>query len=802
MCHNFDIAMINGVIEIKKFLVVDGHSLAYRGFHAMSAKLAAPDGTPTAMIVGFMNMLYRVQDELRPDCTVAVFDAKGKTFRHEIYGGYKAGRKPLDDDMMIQVPVLQELLRLCGIRVIIREGIEADDSAASIVKLARREGYEVSVISSDKDLFQILSDGVRIIRPVKHGVTGAKTYDESAFIREYGFLPASMPDYLAIVGDASDNIKGVHGVGEITAKKVLSRLPNIEAIYASLDTLSNAARKNFEEAGRDSVIWTRDNLTKLRDNLFDDDSQFLNDCMKTEINFEAAENLALRLGLTRVLERIGSDKKPLPREFYGKGVSISPEADIITRDYKNELRHFPEKFQDAKRVWDIKTAYYLLHPDEAARNFPAIIDAADRSPDPAKSLYELAGNLNAEIVKYDGLNDVMAGLDLPLIPVLNRMEDHGIRIDTESFELLYGELSERVAEIEDDIIRITGFRINLNSPAQISWLLFEKLNFPPSKKTKNKASYTTEAGVLEKLASEPGGEIPALILEHREINKMLTGFVIPFQKYADKDGIIHTTFEPAMTGTGRLSSREPNMQNIPAFGKWADKIKAGLIPVNPENVFVSADYSQIELRILSHMSGEEKLITAFSEGRDIHTETASWLFGVIPEFVTPEMRRAAKVINFGLIYGMSTFGLSERLGIGRAEADGIMKRYFDALPGIQDFLTGLVTEARECGYSRTLAGRIRPVSGIPARGPALDRALVNSPIQGTAADTARRAMINFAASGCAEMMLQVHDSIVCECPAGQAEEVSRNLRKIMIESGGEISHLEAETKHGNTLADV
>ena len=450
----------------------------------------------------------------------------------------------------------------------------------------------------------------------------------------------------------------------------------------------------------------------------------------------------------------------------------------------------------------MKTAYYLLHPDETERKFPALLRAVDESGNPSQALSDIAGNINAEIMSHEGLHDVMTELDLPLIPVLVRMEDHGVRIDPEIFAALQSDLDARISGIEAQLIRSTGARINVNSPAQVSWLLFERLGYPPMSKTKSKTSYSTGADVLEKLAAEPGGDIPALILEHRELSKMLTGFVIPLQKSADNDGIIHTTFEPSSTGTGRLSSRDPNLQNIPAFGKWAEKIKAGIVPVNPENVFVSADYSQIELRVLAHMSGESRLIEAFADGRDIHTETASWVFGVAPDFVTPDMRRAAKMVNFGLLYGMSAFGLSGRLGIGRAEARDIMTRYFDALPGIEGFLEGLVCDAKKRGCSRTLAGRIRPVSEIPAKGQALDRALINSPIQGTAADTARRAMINFHASGTADMFLQVHDSIVCECQESQAEEVSQVLRKVMIESGGKIPHLEAEVKTGKSLADV
>ncbi len=787
---------------MKTFLIVDGHSLAHRGFHAINANLTAPDGTPTSTIVGFMNMLYRVQDELLPDFTVAVFDTKGKTFRHKIYAEYKEGRPPLSDDLRIQLPILQELLSLCGIRVVTRDGVEADDTAASIAKLARNEGYEVVILSSDKDLFQIIGEGVRIMRPVKGGVSGAEIYDEKSFVKEYGFHPASMPDYLAIMGDSSDNIKGVQGIGDKGAKKLLSQFPTIEVIYSSLKALPKTQRDKLSAAGEESVIWTRDNLTLLRDDIFDGDSDFINDCINTRLDFDGAEKLALRLGLSRVLKRIGSTKTPLPREFFPKSESVTPQCEIMTFDYKKELRDSPGKFTHSAKIWDLKTAYYLLHPDEAARNFPALAEAAKNSGSLSESLRIAAGNIEAEIESYDGLLHVMNDIDLPIIPVLNRMEDHGIRIDTEIFSSVQSELSQRIAEIEQRLANITGVRININSSAQVSWLLFEKLKFEPSGKTKGKTSYSTEAGVLEKLAKSPNSEPPSLILEHRELSKMLTSFVIPFQKFADKDGIIHTTFDPAMTGTGRLSSRDPNIQNIPAFGEWAVKIKSGMIPVNPENIFVSADYSQVELRVLAYMSKEERLIDAFTHGRDIHSETASWVFSVMPELVTPEMRRAAKMINFGLLYGMSSFGLAERLNISRKEADGIMTRYFDALPNIQSFIDSLINDAKERGYSRTLAGRIRPMKEIPAKGAALDRALINMPIQGTAADIARKAVTAFDASGTAELFLQVHDSLVCECPANHADEVAETLREIMVKAGGEVSLLSAESKTGKNLANV
>ena len=395
----------------------------------------------------------------------------------------------------------------------------------------------------------------------------------------------------------------------------------------------------------------------------------------------------------------------------------------------------------------------------------------------------------------------MTKIDLPLIPVLNQMEDHGVRIDFEKFSLVQNELQEKIFAIENEIFNDTGATININSPQQVSWLLFERLNFEPVGMTKGKKSFSTDANALEKLSKLQNGKIPGLILEHRELSKMLSGFVIPLQKAAAKDGIIHTTFEPAFTGTGRLSSRDPNLQNIPAFGQWAEKIKSGLIPVNPENIFVSADYSQIELRVLAYMSGEEKLIEAFKNNRDIHTETASWVFDTSPEFVTPELRRAAKMINFGLLYGMSSFGLSERLNISRNEAKEIMKKYFDALPDIEKFLDEIVKTAKKNGYSKTLAGRIRPVKEIPAKGLALDRALINSPIQGTAADIARKAMITFAEEVKEKLFLQVHDSLVCECPKNDAEKISEILSDIMKASGDELN-LSVQVKIGSSLMGV
>ena len=794
------------MISIKTFLVVDGHSLAYRAFHAMNVELTAPDGTPTAMITGFMKMLFKVQDELHPDCTIIVFDVSGRTggrkpFRFELQEDYKAGRSETPDAMKIQLPILQELLGYLGHTVVVREGVEADDVAASLARLAHRQGDTAIILSSDKDLFQVLGDDIVMLRPVKNGISGAELYNVEAFVKEYTFSPSSMPDYLALTGDSTDNIKGVQGIGPVSAKKLLAVYPTIEDIYAAIGRLTKSTRKKLEDAGYERVLWTRDNMTRLKDDLYDDEPDFLDRCADFHGDFHSAEDMAARLGFKGILERIGSTRHVVPKILNGSGESVLPDAEYILDDYKDELKAHPELFPEGAHVWDLRTAYYLLHPDEAGVKFPDVLAFVRGSKEPQKTLTETAGGLEAEIERYDGLKDVMTRIDLPLIPVLSQMEKHGVRLSPEQFEAIRLELEAKTTELESRLISETGVRINMNSSQQAAWLLFEHMDFKPKTRTKAGAP-STDNSVLEHLAGLPNGKVPRILLEYRELFKMLSGFVVPLTRAAGEDGIIHTTFEPAATGTGRLSSRDPNVQNIPAYGHWAEEIKKGLVPVEEGNVFVGADYSQVELRVLAHLSGEERLLEAFSRGRDIHTETASWVFGVMPELVTPELRRTAKMINFGLLYGMTDFGLSDRLNVSRPEAKDIMTKYFAALPGLQGFIEGLVAEAKARGFARTLAGRIRPVQGIPAKNQALDRALINTPIQGTAADIARKAMIEFAKVQKGKLFLQVHDSLVCECKESEAGEVAEALREVMTASGGDIRILEVETKQGKTLADV
>lgn len=823
-----------------KILLIDGHGLAYRAFHALP-ELNAPDGTPTNVITGFMNMLMRVQDEIAPLCSIAVFDAHGPTFRHEQLPQYKANRPPTPDEFKQQIPILQELLRAMGYPVVIEQGVEADDVIASLALKIAGSGRRAVILSSDKDIMQILgTDGISMMRPVKSGLSSAVRYDAAGFAKEFGFAPSSMPDYLALLGDSSDNVPGVAGIGKTIAGRLISQFGTIENIFASINETAAGVRKKLEAAGPDSIIAMR-GLIRLKTDVPAD----VDACLECRPDLSAAMELVSRLALTKVARRIAdmriagddADAHETARaervrvsveEIRGGAVAVyktggvwcaeladgrcaelSGEAmrdflgdltadELITDDYKSLLSDLPGADMNGRKIWDLRTAHYLLHPDTSAKAFPSFTE------DGEASLFLLRAQLDAEIDKHEGLREVMTDIDLPLIPVLDKMERHGVRLDQGKFDALRGELEVRIKDIEAEAAGLTGGAINLNSPKQISDLLFNRLGFTPESKTKGKTSFSTDSSVLERLAEMPGGELPALILEYRELSKMLSGFVVPLTSAAGESGVIHTTFMPAFTGTGRLSSRDPNLQNIPAFGEWAERIKDGLVPVHEGNIFVAADYSQIELRVLAHISGEERLIDAFYSRRDIHRETASWVFSVMPDMVTPEMRRMAKVINFGLLYGMSSFGLAERLGVTRHEADAIIKRYFSALPEVKSFLKNIVEQAKAGGAARTIYGRIRPVDEIQAFGRgALDRVLINTPIQGTAADIARRAMVSFerAFSGdeSVRLFLQVHDSLVCECPRGRAEEIAEAMREIMSGAAELRVPLDVEVKTGETL---
>jgi DNA polymerase-1 len=467
-----------------------------------------------------------------------------------------------------------------------------------------------------------------------------------------------------------------------------------------------------------------------------------------------------------------------------------------------------------ERVWDAETSLYLLHPDRASASLRDVLESQGASTDTmplrvAEALWPIRSILCPQLEAF-GLEKLQRSIDLPLCPVLVNMEQHGLGINETSFLALEKDLRQRIEAIEEELARSAGTQVNLNSPKQVGWLLFEKLGLPPLKKTKT--GYSTDVSVLQMLASRPDGDIPSLLLEHRELSKMLTGFVHPFLKARNETtGCVHSTFEHVVTGTGRLSSTNPNVQNLPIFGEWAGRFRGALIPRKKEHLFVAADYAQIELRILAHLSGEERLRTLFVEERDVHAETASWVFSVPPEDVTPELRRKAKVVNFGLLYGMSAFGLAERLAVGNGEAQELVRRYFQVFPGVREYMEGTAQEALRRGYTKTLFGRIRPlneVTTVEGRGHgALKRVAINTPIQGTAADIAKLAMIRFHTLAMnnvpeATLVLQVHDSLVVETPSAAVQETEKILLEAMQGAVALSVPLKAQPKQGSSMRDV
>ncbi|MCF7936380.1 MAG: DNA polymerase I [Synergistales bacterium] len=842
-------------------LLVDGHGLAYRAFYALP-ELNAPDGTPTNAVLGFSNMFLKVLEEWRPDYTAVIFDAKGPTFRSEQYAAYKEGRAPTPEELTVQIPLIEELVEAMGFPVWIRQGVEADDViAATAHRFAGGENRMV-VLTADKDLLQILGDGIQVLRP-KKGVSTFTLFDRASFREEYGFAPESMRDYLAMVGDSVDNVPGIKGIGDKTARKLLGRHPRLEEIYDHLDECTPAQRKKLE-AGKDQAFESRELVT-----LREDEPLELADMTPRAAAADSLSSLCRQLGLGKLQDRLfrgdviaiersagaadGPERREAslqelleaPRLALTWDPSRSPRTDgegleyllgaedgryrrgplagadreaftawledgtLLLPRYKAWCHAFPDAPLSADRVWDARVAHYLLHPDSAAATFPALLDSAGEGELYPDRIWRLHGDLQPQLEEA-GLDRLMEDVDLPLCPVLAAMEERGLGVEEQIFTDLEEGLRQRIGEIEDEIAEVAGERINLQSPKQVRELLFDVLGLPPQKKTKT--GYSTDVTVLEKLAALPGGEVPKMMLEHRELAKLLSSFVHPFMKARNPEtGAIHSTFEHTVTGTGRLSSTGPNVQNLPLFGEWARRFRKGLVPRDRDRLFVAADYSQIELRILAHLCRDERLIEAFAAGRDIHRETAASVFSKASREVTPEERRMAKVVNFGLLYGMTAFGLAGRLDVPQSAAQDIVDRYFAAFPSVRAYMDESAEESRKRGHTVTLFGRRRPlreVSTVEGRGAgAIKRVAINTPIQGSAADITRLAMVEVFHRLCrgregVDMVLQVHDSLVLEVAPDLADQVERDLCRIMEAAADLAVPLVAEPKRGQSLADV
>ena len=834
----------------EKLVLLDGYSLMYRAFHALSTPMTAPDGTPTNAVHGFVMMLLRVLDEEAPTAAAVAFDVSKHTFRTDLYDGYKAGRKPMPEELRQQDPVIRDLLGRMGLRIIECEGFEADDILGTLSRQCEERGMEALLVTGDRDSFQLAGENTSILY-TKRGISETQRVTP-AWVREtYGVTPAQLIDVKGLMGDASDNIPGVPGVGEKTALRLIAQYGDLEHVLAGADRgekgrlrerlLENAdlARlsRTLAAIRRDAPValdldaWRLNGLggglSRLRELGMNQAARRLAQMAgdSAPAPAPAAENapapdgdvetpsdaaaLAARLaGLAATAKRaalhVGAAfsaatdaarlRMPLGGDLIDPGVSAAEALEAARPLLASQA---PKALYDVKALgallseaegdaFDTMLAAYVLDPQRPSFDLQVLCESAGTPWDaacPAASLWPLR-LWQEEKLASDELTAVYRDIERPLANVLCEMEREGFLIDADALEALGRDFRARAAELETQIYALAGETFNIKSPKQLSEVLFDKLGLPRPRKT-NRGFATTSAEVLESLS----GDYPicALILDYRRYQKLDSTYVSALIKLRDENGRVHSSFDQTATATGRISSNEPNLQNIPVRTEVGREIRAAFV-ARPGWVLVDADYSQIELRVLAHMSGDETMRSAFLEGQDIHSRTAAEVYGVPLDEVTPAMRSSAKAVNFGIVYGISDFTLAKNISVTRAEARAFMERYFARYPGVKRFMEEAVQLGYARGYARTLLGRRRylpelksPSYNVRAFG---ERCAMNSPIQGTAADIIKLAMIRVfealrAQDLRARLILQVHDELIVEAPEDEAGRVRALLRECM-----------------------
>ena len=791
---------------MNKLVIIDGKSVFYRGYYAMG-NLSRADGTPTSGVYGFATIAMEIVRKLSPTKVVVAWDKAHTSTakRLAIYPEYKAGRVKPPEDFYAQIPLLRDLIEALGWGFLECDEYEADDIIGTLAKQAVEDfdengvcKWETYIVSSDLDMLQIVDENTRMYRLLK-GFSDLEELDVPAVEEKYGIKKAQFLDLKALKGDNSDNIPGVPGIGEKGAAKLLNDYESLDGIYEHIDEITGATQKKLI-AGKESAYMSYQ-LAKI---MFDapvsleevpdlkiDKIRIIDALKNLEFNSlvrkysaeldkldPSAKTREHESVKARIENLMGEVKEAKAVEKKQKEVII-PKDLIIERDIKSKMHadeKFAEKILDGAKYWDVDQAEFLLNPlvrKDAEAQLGLTFDE------------NLEDDYKHEVAKFsenEKLEKIYLDYDLPMIPVLYKMEKQGIKIDKEHFAALKTEFEKRVSEIEQKIYTAAGMSFNVNSPIQLSEVLFDKLMLPTKGIKKTKKGYSTGAKELEKLAGEH--EIIPLIMEYRESAKLLSTYILPLPMLADADGVIHTTFTQNVTATGRLSSLNPNLQNIPVRTEIGKEIRKGFV-ARPGKVFISADYSQFELRLAAALSNDTKLIENFNSGVDIHTKTASEVFGIPMEEVTKNQRRAAKVINFGVMYGMSPKGLSDAAGMSFYEAKSFIDDYFRVRSPIKDYLSNVLEQAKTLGFVETLYGRRRPTPDVRSSNfvvrMAAERAAQNMPIQGTEADLMKRAMIkvdSLLPEG-ANQILQIHDSIIIECDEDKADEVSTMLRETM-----------------------
>ncbi|MBR2836824.1 hypothetical protein IKE79_00530 [Candidatus Saccharibacteria bacterium] len=774
---------------MKRLVLIDGKSVFYRGYYAMGA-LSLSDGTPTGGVYGFAAIAMEIVNKLQPTKVVVAWDSKTSVSqRRALYPEYKAGRVKPGEDFYTQIPLLEQLIRDLGWNFVELDNYEADDIIGTLSREADEAGgWETYIISSDLDMLQIVDKNTHMWRILK-GFTNIEEINVPELEVKYGIKKDQFLDLKALKGDSSDNIPGVPGVGEKTAAKLLDEYGNLDGVYAHLGEIKGSLKGKLE-AGKDSAYLSQklarimfDAPVKLEDlpDFQFNKEQVVAGLKKLEFNSLVRKVSGVDYATTTgdAMSRTGDGWRGTPKMFasqnFGGGEAgrTRPEYELIIGWDIKSMMHSDEKLAEkilgGAEFWDLSQAAFLLNP--LAREEPRLVVPEEE--------YQ---RQYAELTKIPRLYQVYTELDLPLIPVLYKMEQKGMLIDRGYFEELAREYTGEVARLEQEVWQLAGREFNVNSPVQLSEVLFMNLRLPTKGIKKTTRGYSTGAKELEKL-HDLHPVIPKL-MAYREAAKLLSTYITPMPGLADAEGRIHTTFTQNVTATGRLSSKDPNLQNIPVRTEEGKRIRTGFIAPKGR-VLVSADYSQFELRLAAVLAGDRALIDDFNAGVDIHTKTAAEAFNVLFDEVTKNQRRAAKVINFGILYGMSVKGLSDATGMSVPAAKEFIDNYFRLRAPIKQKLEEILRQAREQGYVETLYGRRRPTPDVKSSNfvirQAAERAAMNMPIQGTEADLMKRAMIRVdkALPAGAELIMQVHDSLIVECDAAAAPVVAEVLQREM-----------------------
>ncbi len=858
-----------------KLLILDGNSVINRAFYGIRA-LSTRDGLFTNGIYGFLNILQKVQSEEQPDALCVAFDLHGPTFRHLQYEGYKATRHGMPEELAMQMPVMKQVLTAMNIPIYECQGWEADDVIGTVSRICCSQGWTCVVLTGDRDSLQLVNDcvTVKLVR-TQGGQTTTTNYTPAVFEEEYGMEPLRLIVLKALMGDSSDNIPGVAGVGPKTATDLLKKYGTLDGVYENL-TPQNMKGKLYEklENGKENAYLSYD-LATIRCNApieFTPESNLIQEPNRKElydlfvklefqklmdryhlrsVPFEAEaapkviaeecvtkpvtslaewetiieglrqQNLAVLFheDLTKCAVQVGCNRYLLAEETMGADylpallLLLSGDIPKLSHDIKPLMRKLLEKGLPVDGfVFDTAVAAYLLdatkgsYPLEAlAEQYGGLVVPTGDLTAAVSAIHALSPILRQKLEEI-GTWKLFEGIELPLCRVLAQMEVDGVRVDRTALHNFGTMLTERITVCEELIYSYAGGKVNINSPKQLAELLFEKLNLPPVKKTKS--GYSTNAEVLETL-QDKHPIIPA-ILEFRELSKLNSTYAEGLQKVIAADGRIHTTFQNTVTATGRLSSTEPNLQNIPVRKELGSEIRRMFVP-REDWVFIDADYSQIELRVLAHIADDKRMQDAFRSGEDFHRVTASQVFNVPFEEVTGQMRSNAKAVNFGIVYGISEFSLAQDIHVSRYEAKAYIDSYLSKYSGVRDYMQNIKDSARAVGYVSTLFGRRRAIPEIKSSNfnirSAAERIALNTPVQGTAADIIKLAMVRvFHAleqeSLQARLILQVHDELIVECPAFEAQNVMDIVTREMEQAVALSVPLIAEAKMGESWLDA